>query len=79
MWEGEEEGGWEGQPVRVKRWTGKTGSVRASLRPPPPFFSTPFQTNKIFFSRWEKGLPRHTFALFTDGIQVPLTHKLQSH
>ena len=33
----------------------------------------------FFFPAGKKGLLRHTFALLTNGIQVPLIYNLQSH
>lgn len=79
MREGAEEGGrgrWtsEDETMDRKNWAG------AGLHPPPPFFPTPFQTSKIFFSPAgkKKGLLRHTFVLLTNGVQVSLIHKLWS-
>ena len=42
------EGAGEGGPVRMKRWTGKTGAEPASIHH-RPFFPTPCQTSKNFF------------------------------
>ena len=45
---------------------------RAGFHPPPPFFSLlPFRLVRIFFFQMgKKGLPRHTFALLTNRVQV---------
>lgn len=54
------EGAGEGGPVRMKRWTGKTGAEPASIHH-RPFFPTPCQTSKnFFFSRWEKKVSQDT-------------------
>lgn len=77
--------GGEGQPVRIDDRQEKLGQYSPLSHPP---FLLPFRLIRFFvfvfsfsffFPAGKKGLPRHTFALLTNGIQVSLIYNLQSH